>query len=400
MKEFLKRTWAVINIDNLDFNIENIKAKLPEKTKIMAVVKADGYGHGDKIVARELLSKGIDFFAVSNLDEAHSLRDGGIYSDVLILGFTPASKADELAALNISQTVFSYEYAEQLNSYCAEKKIRVKVHLKIDTGMSRLGILQSEKQSAVDEVIAITKLSNLDVQGIFTHLSSADSLDKASVEYTNMQRNCFNSLLSELNAKGVQIPLSHLQNSAGISFFSGAEYEYARAGIVMYGVAPSDEKLPYELKPVMELKSVVSMVKEIDKDIAVSYGRTFISQKKMKIATVPIGYADGYPRHLSNKGEMLIHGKRARVIGNVCMDQLMLDVSDIEDVKMGDIVTVVGRDGDDYIGFDEVGRLAGSIPYEMMCLIARRVPRVYTRNGSTFAVVEYMQGYLSMQDAY
>lgn len=213
-----------------------------------------------------------------------------------------------------------------------------------------------------------------------------------------MQRRNFNSLLAELKENNIHIPLSHLQNSAGISFYNDAVYEYARAGIVMYGVAPSDEKLPYELKPVMELKSVVSMVKEIDADTAVSYGRTFVSDRKMRIATVPIGYADGYPRHLSNKGEMIVHGKRARVIGNVCMDQLMLDVSEIPEVKMGDIVTVVGHDGDEFIGFDEVGRLAGSIPYEMMCLIARRVPRVYTRNGNTFAVVEYMQGYLGMQE--
>lgn len=398
MKEFLKRTWAVINIDNLDYNINNIRAKLPDETKIMAVVKADGYGHGDKIVAKELLNQGVDFFAVSNLDEAHSLRDGGIYSDILILGFTPVGKADELASLNISQTVFSFEYAELLNDYCRKKNIKVKVHIKIDTGMSRLGVLQSESHSAFNEVRAICSLKNLDVQGIFTHLSSADCLDGPSVEYTNMQRRNFNSLLAELKENNIHIPLSHLQNSAGISFYNDAVYEYARAGIVMYGVAPSDETLPYELKPVMELKSVVSMVKEIDADTAVSYGRTFVSDRKMRIATVPIGYADGYPRHLSNKGEMIVHGKRARVIGNVCMDQLMLDVSDIPEVKMGDIVTVVGHDGDEFIGFDEVGRLAGSIPYEMMCLIARRVPRVYTRNGNTFAVVEYMQGYLGMQE--
>lgn len=391
MNEYLKRTWAVINLDNLEFNIAKIKQKLPAQTKIMGVVKADGYGHGDRMVAKTLLDCGLDFFGVSNLDEALSLRNAGINCDILILGFTPVQMAAILAAYNITQTVFSSEYATLLNKECERLDIKVKAHIKIDTGMSRIGIVES-KSSALQEVLDIFSMNRLNISGIFTHLSSADSFDESSVEYTNRQIEHFEGLLTKLNNMGIEIPLKHVQNSAGIAFISNIHYDYARAGIIMYGVAPSDEKLSFEVKPVMELKSVVSMVKYIDSGTAVSYGRKYVSDKRIKIATVPIGYADGYPRSLSNKGYMLVNGKRANIIGNVCMDQLMLDVSDIDDVKMGDIVTVVGKDGGEQIGFGELASLISSISYEMMCLIGKRVPRVYKKNGETIAVVEYIQG--------
>ncbi len=388
---FLKRTWAVIHLDRLDANIDQITRRIPAGTGIMGVVKADGYGHGDKYIAQELNRCGVNFFAVSNLEEALSLRRGGIDSDILILGFTPVSRAKDLCEYHISQTLLSTEYARLLEEECGRKDIRVKCHIKLDTGMGRIGIVEDEGHTAADEAEALCRLPHLDVEGIFTHLSSADSLDPDSVAYTRMQTESYQRVVEELERRGIRFHCRHLQNSAGIGFLPQTRWDYVRAGIIMYGVAPSGEPFPFPLRPVMELKTVISLVKQIPAGAAISYNRKFISDRPMKVATVPIGYADGYPRLLSNKAEMLVKGKRVPVIGNVCMDQLMLDVTEIEDVKMGDIVTVVGQDGNESIGFDELAALTGSISYEMMCLIGRRVPRVYLRNEEQVAVVDYIQ---------
>ncbi|WMJ24059.1 alanine racemase [Paludicola sp. MB14-C6] len=390
MHEFLKRTWAEINLDNLIFNVNQIKKQIPASTKIMAVVKADGYGHGDQYIAQTLSDNGIDFFAVSNFDEALSLRKSGITGEILILGFTPVHKALELAQLNITQTVFSVEYASLLNQYCEKHYCKLNVHIKIDTGMARLGLIHNECSNALEEAIQICNLKNLDVNGIFSHFSSADSLDRSSVAYTKSQIKWFNDIVYNLKEHGYTIPNVHLQNSAGIAFYPEMQYNYVRAGIIMYGVAPSGESLKLPIKPVMQLKSVVSMVKDIQKGTSVSYSRKFVSYERMKIATVPIGYADGYPRLLSNKGEMLVNGKRATIIGNICMDQLMLNVTSIDDIKQGDIVTVVGEDGKEFISFDELSNKIGTISYELMCLIGRRVPRVYTYKGNIVGVVDYL----------
>lgn len=389
MSEFLKRTWAEIDLSRLDDNISVLKNNLPADTKLMGVVKADGYGHGDRVIARELSEMGVDFFAVSNLAEALSLRRGGIEGDILVLGFTPPSQADVIAAQSITQTVFSMEYAQELSAACEKAGVSVRIHIKLDTGMGRIGI-PSEQEDAADRIAAICRLPHLQAEGFFSHLSSADENGPESLTYTALQTQRFQRMQALLKDRGIRFSCCHLQNSAGIAFLPQLHYDYVRAGIVMYGVAPSNLPLPFPLKPVMELKTVISMVKEIPTGTAVSYGRTFVSDRPMRIATVPIGYADGYPRHLSNKGEMLLHGKRARILGNICMDQLLLDVSAIENVRMGDIVTVVGQDGDDCIRFDELAALTGTISYELMCLIGRRVPRVYRKAGSTIAVVDYI----------
>lgn len=392
MTDYIKRTWAVINLDNLSHNITQIKRKLPETIKIMAVVKADGYGHGDKYIANALVECGIDFFAVSNLGEALSLRNAGIECDILILGFTPAIHAPKLAKLNISQSIFSKEYADELNHQCEKSGCKVKIHIKLDTGMGRIGFLENSSHSAHDKVIEVCNMKGLDVTGIFSHLSSADALDLSSIEYTHMQTEFFDNAIERLKKEGYIFKHIHLQNSAGISFVEqpSLSYTHARAGIVMYGCAPSSEQIELDIRPVMELKSVISMVKEVDAGTSISYSRKYVSNTKIKVATVPIGYADGYPRLLSNKGEMLVKSKRARIIGNVCMDQLMLDVSHIENVKHGDIVTVVGTDGNETIGFNELSNIIGTISYELMCLIGRRVPRVYIKNGKETAVVDYI----------
>lgn len=389
--EFLKRTWAVVHLDRLVRNLQQIRAALPEGTKVMGVVKADGYGHGDKYIARELMRHGVDFFAVSNLEEALSLRRGGVTCDILVLGFTPVSCAGELCRGGISQTVFSGEYAAGLNAECVRQKVRVKAHIKVDTGMGRIGIPENPGHPSAEEIAAICGLSNLEPVGIFSHLSSADALDGASAAYTRMQVEAFQRAVEALARRGIHFPVKHLQNSAGIAFLPELHYDYARAGIVLYGAAPSGESVPFPLEPVMELKTVISMVKEIGPGMAVSYGRTFVSDRPMRVASVPIGYADGYPRLLSNRASMLLGGRRVPVIGNVCMDQLMLDVTGVPEVRMGDVVTVVGSDGGESVGFDELAALTGTISYEMMCLIGRRVPRVYVRDGETVAVVDYIQ---------
>lgn len=385
--DYLKRTWAEINLDNLYYNINQIKSNLSNETKIIAVVKADGYGHGDKYIANALVSCGINSFAVSNLAEALSLRNAGIDGEILILGFTPPKKCHILAEQDITQTIFSDEYAYSLHAQCDRP---IKVHIKLDTGMGRIGFQENEMQSTVDEICDICALENFDVKGIYSHFSSADQLDAGSQFYTELQNLRFNLAVNTLKQRGLTFEKIHLQNSAGIAF-TDCLYTHVRAGIIMYGVRPSDLPFPFPLRPVMELKSVVSMVKIIPKGTSVSYGRHFTAEEEMKIATVPIGYADGYPRLLSNRGRMLIHGQSARIVGAICMDQLMLDVSDIQTIKQGDIVTVVGRDGDEMITFDELANSIGTISYELMCLIGRRVPRVYLEDGKEIAVVDYTQ---------
>lgn len=394
MNDYLKRTWAEVNLDNLDHNITQIKEKAGLNTKIMAVVKADGYGHGDRIVASELVVGGIDFLAVSSLAEALSLRNAGISCDILILGFTPADKASELAELKITQTIFSQEYAVELSRCARAAECEVDVHIKLDTGMGRIGFNCTGKDKCIDQIVSVFSFDGINVRAVFSHLSSADTLDTDSIEFTKQQIKLFDKTVEILRSRKVSPFLTHMQNSAGIAFSNELNYDYARAGIVLYGIPPSTEPPTFSIKPVMSLKSVVSMVKEVPAGTSVSYGRTFVTSKPMVIATIPIGYADGYPRLLSNKGYMLVRGQRAPIIGNICMDQLMLDVSHIDGVRQDDIVTVVGNDGDECISFWELATMIGTIGYELVCLIGKRVPRVYYKGGERIAVVDYIQGML------
>lgn len=370
------RTWATIDLSNLKHNIKEIQKYMPDKTKMMGVVKADAYGHGDVRVAKVLLSNGIDFLAVSNIDEALSLRKNENLNqqkyEILILGYTPVELSKLLNEYNIQQTIISYEYGEQLDEFCKNNEIKLKTQIKVDTGMTRLGL----DINSVEDIVSIYKMGNIEVCGIFSHLSSADGLDVNSVEYTKLQQNQFEDLIKNISKENVKIGNIHLQNSAGVMSLD-CEYDYARVGLLLYGISPisiEEKRTSMRLKPVMSIKSVVAMVRNIESDVAVSYGRHYVSEKPMKIATIPIGYADGYSRALSNKGKVLIRGEYASILGNVCMDQIMVDVTDI-DVKMGDIVTLVGEDNGKSIYFDDIANLVNSIPYELVCLIGKRVPR-------------------------
>ncbi|OPA73989.1 alanine racemase [Paenibacillus selenitireducens] len=371
-----RRAWAEIDLDHVAFNIAQIRSILPSHTEMMAVVKANAYGHGVLRISQLLAELGVTRFAVSNLDEAISLRECGMTGDILVLGFTPPEGFDQLAAYRITQTVFSPAYADLLNQYGVDHQIRFPIHVKIDTGMYRIGF-------AYDDMDLVKKLftsKGLLVQGIFTHFSVADQLNPADQAYTQMQADRFDTCLYQL--RNYPVGMTHAQNSAGIVNYRNYTYDLVRPGILLFGVPSGELRQNIHLKPAMQLKSTVAMVKQVPKGAEIGYGRDFTAHRKMRIATIPIGYADGYPRSVSGKGaQVLIHGQYARIIGKVCMDQLMVDVTDIEDVRVGDTVVLVGEDQGNTISLASLSELAGTITNEMVCRISARVPRVYREHG-------------------
>ena len=392
MNGLLRRTWTQIDLDALRENVRTIKGALGPGTRLCATVKADGYGHGYANTATEMAENDVDWFAVSNLSEALQLRDAGISAPILILGYTPPEKAEALACNDISQAVFSTNYARALSDRAVLSGIKVNAHIKLDTGMSRLGFLYHdsvEDYPVIDEIEAVCRLPGLFPEGIFTHFSSADCAD--GEVYTRLQYDLFLSAVGRLEKRGVVFPLRHCSNSAAILQYPEMQMDMVRAGIILYGLYPSDavsRSLP--LTPVMELKTVISMIKTVPADTPISYSRTFCSGREMRIATVPVGYADGYPRLLSNRAYMLVNGKPAKVVGNVCMDQCMLDVTDIPDAAEGQTVTVFGRDGGASLTADDLAAAAGLINYEILCGISKRVPRVYQKGNRTVQITDYM----------
>lgn len=379
MKPYLKRAWAEISLGTLESNIKKIKSLLSDSTQIMAVIKADAYGHGEDDILKKLWECGIKYFAVSNLDEALSVRKHCPEGEILILGYTPPEYARELEKNNILQGVVSLEYAEELASK-AEKKVRC--HIKIDTGMGRIGLKYSEPKQCADEAEKIIKLEKISAEGLYTHFAAADCPDdKESVEYTKNQADFILNVYDILCDGGIKLEHLHFLNSAGTCYHNNPRSTLAREGIIMYGLYPNyPVKLPIEVEPVMSLKAVVSQVKKLNKGDSVSYGRTYRADCDGVIAaTVTVGYADGYSRLLSGKADVLVKGKRCPIIGRVCMDQLVLDVSDAGDVKEGDIVTLIGKDGNEEITADELASLYGTIGYEVVCGISKRVPRIYVK---------------------
>lgn len=384
--DFLKRSWCSINLDNLDYNI-NLLKKIAKKD-LISVVKANAYGHGDKEVALKLQKCGIKWFAVSNYNEAHVLRKAGITGEILILGYTPPEYAGVMIDENITQTVYCIDYAKSLANNIALGKL--KVHIKVDTGMNRIGFNQSENHDALEEVLKMKSLAPLDICGMFTHFSCADSFASEDEKYTLKQMKVFDKLSKALKENGVRLEYLHVQNSAGITNYESdkEKYNLARAGILMYGLPHSaDVKGDVPVRPLLEWRTIVEMVKMIPKGSQVSYGRTFTADKPISVATLTIGYADGYLRAFSNKADVLIHGKRCRILGRVCMDQMVVDVTGM-DVKIGDTAVVLGRDGDEEITADELARIAGTINYEIVCGISRRVPRVYYENSEIVDVAD------------
>lgn len=394
MEEFSKRTWAQIDLDALEYNFKSIESKLKKDTKVLCVLKADAYGHGAGFLVKEYEKMGADWYGVSNLDEAIELRKNGAKKPILIFGYTPSNMAHLLYKYDISQALFSLEYAQKLHEKCKSKNLKLKVHLKIDTGMSRIGFFAQTKENiekSLQEIIEIKEtMPELELEGMFTHFSVSDDITN-NRRYTIKQYDNFMSMAKKLESSGIKIPLKHCCNSGGIINFPEMHLDMVRAGVILYGLHPSKEtENKIDLKPVMQLKTVISQVKTIPKDVSISYGRTFVSKKEMKIASVAIGYADGYSLRFSNKAEMIVSGKRAPIVGRVCMDQLMLDVSNIGGVHEGDIVTVFGTDDKETITVDELADLIGTINYEIICLIGKRVPRVYVKEGKVVGRISYI----------
>ncbi len=394
MKEYFRRTWLEINTDALRANYGAIRDITSPGAKIMAVVKADAYGHGVENVVKELALCGCDWFAVSNLEEAIQVRSVCSDCGVLILGYTPAEYAGVLALNNISQAVFDSVYADELSAQADKEGVTVSIHLKVDTGMCRLGFIyhDSERDSGTaDEIARVCALPGLYPEGIFTHFARADEEGEGEV-FTRLQFDLFLSLLNELEIDGLTFEYRHCCNSAATVLFPECHLDMVRPGVILYGLAPSETvKNHLALTPAMQMKTVVSMVKDIDEDSAVSYGGTFVSKKKMRVATVPIGYADGYPRSISGNTSMLINGHRVPVIGRICMDQCILDVTDVDGVKPDMSVTVFGRNKGNEITVDEIAKKHGTINYEIICGINKRVPRVYTGEGRIVAIADYMK---------
>lgn len=371
--QFLKRTWVEIDTSALRHNFELMKSKA-EGSKVIAVVKANAYGHSVKIVAPVLDKAGADSFAVSNLNEALELRNLGIEKPILILGYTPVEYARDLCDYKISQCVYSLDYAKELSA-AAEKIFGfVRIHIKLDTGMSRIGFdCRNEKLAGLQDAITAATMPNLTLEGLFTHFAVSDrELDKDD-GFTNEQYNRFVAAKKGFLAADLKPAVCHCSNSAAIINDNDKHLDAVRAGVALYGLAPSsDDNMQKGLTPVMTFKTVVSMVKTINKGDTVSYGRTFKAQKDMTVATLPVGYADGYHRTLSNKGYVLINGQKARVLGRVCMDQTVVDVTNIKNVKVGDEVELFGKS----LHAHTLASLCDTINYELVCSVSARVPRV------------------------
>lgn len=387
MKEILRRTWAEIDLDAAAHNFRAVRQAVNPGSKVCCVVKADAYGHGAVRMAQEYEALGADWFAVSNLEEALQLRLSGITRPVLVLGFTPAEEARSLAEHNISQCVYSSEYAEALSGCAQAAGVTVKIHVKIDTGMSRLGFYFQDigrDGDALQQVKRVCTLPGLHPEGIFTHFAVSDGGVDGDA-FTMRQFGCFKELIEALQREGITFELRHCANSAAIFDYPLSHFDMVRAGIVIYGLYPSaDLRHRPVLRPVLSLRSVVSHVKTLKAGATVSYGRDFTADREMTVATIPVGYADGYPRRLSPGGaQVLIHGRRCPILGRICMDQLMADVSALDSVKIGDVVTLIGRDGEEEILADELAACEGTINYEVVCGLSKRVPRVYLKNGKT-----------------
>ena len=367
--------WAEVDLKAIAYNVRQIRQIVPPQTEIMAVVKADAYGHGAVATARTALTNGAGRLAVARVSEGEKLREAGIGAPILLLGCTPPGQFADVLRLSLTQTVYSKEMAALLNDRAGQKGVRAAVHVKVDTGMGRLGF-PAESAAAVQEVLEIARLPHLAVEGVFTHFATADSRDKS---YAHEQLERFLVFLDALRRAGLTVPWRHCANSAAIIDLPAAHLDLVRPGIALYGLYPSGEveRSRLRLKPAMALKARVAQVKRVPAGFKISYGATYETPAPTVITTLPVGYADGYSRLLSSRGEVLIHGQRAPVVGRVCMDQCMVDAGHIPDVAPGDEAVLFGRQGEAFLPVEEVAKAVGTINYEVVCQINSRVPRVY-----------------------
>lgn len=389
------RVCAYVDLDAIRHNLENMKKNLNENTKLLAVIKTDGYGHGAVAIAHE--TEPLDFllgYAVATPEEALQLRKAGIKKSILILGYSFPYSYKSMVEQDISFTIFKEDMAEEINRIAAMEGKKAKVHIKVDTAMSRIGIQPDEEGiSFVKKVLA---MDNLEPEGIYTHFAKADEEDLSAAYEQLKQYKEFLEKVSEVEQEtGKRISLKHCANSAAIIGMKEAQMDVVRAGIALYGLSPSEfvSKDIVPLEPAFSLKSHIVYIKTIKEGTQISYGGTFTAKKPMRIATIPVGYGDGYPRSLSNKGHVLIHGKQARILGRVCMDQFMVDVTDILEAAEGDEVTLIGKDGENQLTMEYLGGLSGRFNYELACDLGKRIPRVYLKQGKEIAFKDYYEDF-------
>ena len=391
--DYLRRAWAEVDLDAIVHNFGVMKARLAPGCRTMAVVKADAYGHGDGPVAGALQQAGADWFAVSNYVEGVSLRAQGIVRPILILGYTPPELAGELAARALSQALVDGEHARALSAAAVAAGVTVDCHVTVDTGMTRIGFFaqQGREEQAAAEIATACALPGLSCTGIFTHFSSADETAEDAQAFTARQFDTLMGTIAALERRGVRFALRHCCNSASALCHPERGLEMARLGIVLYGLAPSADCAGMaDLRPAMRLRAAVTRVQAVEPGAQVSYGRRYTAGEPRVIASLSVGYADGYRRRHADGGRVLLHGRFAPVVGTVCMDQMMVDVTGIEGVRPGDAATLAGRDGGECIPMEELAAREGSIPYETACLVGRRVPRVYIQGGRQTAAADYV----------
>lgn len=392
MLENYQRVCAFIDLDAVCYNMEQMYGNLSDNTKIIGVIKTDGYGHGAVQIGRELEKMDFVFgYAVATAEEAMILRHAGLCKPILILGYSFPYAYEDLIRYDIRPAVFREDTIEELSACAGRMGKSIKVHVKVDTGMTRLGVMPDDSGMAfMDKVL---HADGVELEGMFTHFARADETDKTSArEQLKQMQNFISRVEMELNC---HIPIKHCSNSAGIAELPEANMDVVRAGIMIYGLWPSEQvsRDIVRLRPVLSLKSHIVYIKEVEAGVPVSYGGTYVTTKRMRVATIPVGYGDGYPRGLSNKGYVLIRGRKAPILGRVCMDQFMVDVDDIPEAAKGDEVTLIGTDKDLEITMEEVGELSGRFNYELACDLGKRIPRVYIKNGQVTETKDYYEDY-------
>lgn len=386
MSEY-NRVVSEINLDAIAENTQNIRKIVNSNSEIMAVVKADAYGHGAVEVSKVVLYNGASSLAVAIADEGIQLRQNNINVPILILGYTPEPKIEEAVKFNLIQSVFTYDMANSISKSAYKLGKIAKIHIKLDTGMGRIGFSPDDK--SVETIKSICNLKNIYVDGIFSHFATSDEKDKS---FTYTQAEIFQNFIDRLENAGIHIPTKHIANSGSIIDLPQFSFNMVRAGIILYGMYPSEfvDKSCLNLKPAMGLKTQISYIKDVPSDFPVSYGRTYFTKAPSRIATVPVGYADGYSRLLSNRGRVIVNGKYAPIIGRVCMDQFMIDVTDIPDIHIGNDVILIGRQKNREVTVEEIADIIGTINYEIVCMISKRIPRVYIKNCSVLKTISYL----------
>ena len=388
----LRRTWAEVSLDDLEHNYRAIRAHIPSGCRFLGVMKADAYGHGAVPLSHALCELGADYLAVSNLEEAVQLRRGGVDAPLLILGYTPAEFADTMVFMDITQEVHSLEYAKELDAALAGTNYILNVHLKLDTGMTRIGFFAYDHERTLPELLEVCRLSHLHVEGVFTHFCVADSRSESDAAFTRTQYARFMQMLDALAANGVKPELRHCGSSGATILYPELALDMVRPGIATYGHAPSkDAEGVLDLRPLMTVRTKVAQLREVPAGTAISYGRTFAPEHDIRMAVLPIGYADGLSRALSGKVTFRIRGRQARSVGRICMDMCMVDVTDSPDIRVGDEATLFGYDADGtLLPCERLAEATGTISYEILCGISKRIPRIYMQGGREQEILQYI----------